>query len=71
MWDYDEELIRGILEKELAPKAATVMFTAKDFSPIGITEGWQKETWYETEYMVQPIDSGVLERVFTVTCQLT
>ena len=63
MWDYDEKLIRETLERDLAPGAGTVMITAKDFSSIGITEGWQKEKWYGTEYIVQPLESGILEKV--------
>jgi secreted Zn-dependent insulinase-like peptidase len=65
MWNYDEKLVRDLLERELAPGAGTVMITAKDFSSIGITEGWQKEKWYGTEYLVQPLEPKILEKVFS------
>jgi insulysin len=63
MWNHDEKLVRELLERELAPGAGTVMITAKDFSSIGITEGWQKEKWYGTEYIIQPLDPRILEKV--------
>jgi insulysin len=65
MWNYDDKLVRDLLERELAPGAGTVMITAKDFSSIGMAEGWQKEKWYGTEYIVQPLDPKILEKVLS------
>lgn len=66
IWDYDEKLVRKTLERDLAPGAATVMITANDFSSIGVTEGWQKEKWYGTEYTIQDLDPEVLLKVISV-----
>lgn len=63
VWNNDEKLLRKMLEEDLAPSAGTVIITAKDFSPIGEVDDWQKEEWYGTEYKIQDLDPEILEKV--------
>jgi hypothetical protein len=55
--------MKKTLEEELAPERGSVTLACKDFSSIELDGPWLKEKWYGTEYMMQRLDSAILDKV--------
>ena len=61
-WDWDERLVRKMLE-QLTVDTGRVVVMAKDHSLIGQSEPWTTEPWYGTEYTVEKLDSEFMAAV--------
>ena len=65
IWEWDEKLVRGILET-LTVENGRVVVMAKDHNVIGNEGPWEKEPWYQTEYTVKKLEDEFLTSVGTV-----